>query len=134
MSDSNSYGFGGKLIVAVIVALLCGYLWACVEMGKSPLALIQKFLPAEEPEPTRTAPKPEPKKPETVAVKKAEPVKVPDPVILVKKPDPLPAAPSTKVYSAIDMSILFNDADDLLRRGKLGGSFAVARQARHKLA
>jgi len=58
MSDSNNYRFGGKIIAAVIVALLCGFLWACFEEKKSPLALIMKFLPASEPEPPKIAPPP----------------------------------------------------------------------------
>jgi len=49
MSESNSYGFGGKLIAAVIFALLCGYLWACFEEGRSPLAILKMFS-KEEPE------------------------------------------------------------------------------------
>lgn len=121
MSNSNSYGFGGKLIVSVIVALLCGYLWACVELGKSPFALLMKFFPAEETEPVKPpAPKPDPKKSEPIAsTRKTEPAKAPDPAPVPRKADPLPAPSSAKMYSAVDMSILFNDCDDLLRRGKL---------------
>src|SRR4026209_2411094 len=58
MSDSSSYGLGGKLVVAVILALLAGYIWACVEEKQSPLALLMKFLPAEEPAAPQAAPPP----------------------------------------------------------------------------
>lgn len=120
MSESSSYGFGGKLIASVVVALLCGYLWACVEMGKNPVGFIKKFLPEEEVETAKApTPKTEPRKTEPVAVKKSEPAKAPEPVAVAKKAEPLPAPSASKMYSAVDMSILFNDADDLLRRGKL---------------
>ena len=120
MSESNSYGFGGKLIAAIIVALLCGYLWACVEEKKSPLALLMKFLPAEEAEAPKAAPPPKEiaKAPPTPVIKK-EPVK-PAEAPVIKPPTPAPApVTGPKLYSAVDMSILFKDTDDLLRRGKL---------------
>ncbi|MBV8879223.1 MAG: hypothetical protein JO332_04615 [Planctomycetaceae bacterium] len=118
MSDNASYGFGGKLIGAIILALLGGYLWACVESQRSPLAILSFFTGKEEPEPARPAP-PAPKpaaKVEPVAAKKPDPVKPVEPVV-AKKPDPLPS-PGTRLYSPADMSILFNETDDLLRRGK----------------
>lgn len=119
MSDDNSYGFGGKLIMAVFVALLCGYLWACVEGGHSPLAILKIFTGKESPEVVKApAPRKEAPKPEPAPVKKADPVKPPAPVP-VKNTEPAPAPAGPKVYSAIDMSILFNETDDLLRRGKL---------------
>jgi hypothetical protein len=120
MSDSNSYGFGGKLVVAIIVALLLGYVWACVEEKKSPLELVMRFFPASEPEPSKPAPPPKEiaKAPAPAPVKKdpVKPVEAP----VVKPPAPAPApAPGPKMYSAVDMSILFRETDDLLRRGKL---------------
>lgn len=120
MSDSGSYGFGGKLVGAVILALLCGYLWACVEEKRNPLGLLLKFLPAEEPEAPKPAPQPkEIAKSAPPTTPKKDPVKpVETPVI--KPPAPLPApVTGPKMYSAVDMSILFNETDDLLRRGKL---------------
>src|SRR5215831_13728470 len=111
MSDSSSYGFGGKLVVAVILALLCGYLWACFEEGKNPLALIKAFLPAEAPEPAKAAPPPKDiAKSAPPPVAKKEPVKaVEAPIVKPAAPTPAPAAP--KLYSAVDMSILFNETD-----------------------
>jgi hypothetical protein len=119
MSDATSYGFRGKAIVVILGALLCGYVWACVEEGKSPLAFFKKFLPAEEPEPQKAAPPPkEIAKAPPPPVAKKEPVKpVEAPIVKPLAPAPAPAAP--KMYSAVDMSILFNETDDLLRRGKL---------------
>lgn len=119
MSDDNSYGFGGKLIGAIVLALLGGYGWACFETGRSPLAILSLFGGKEDPEPaTKTSPTPKPvPKTEPVAVRKPDPVKPVEPVV-VKKPDPVPAPIGPKPYSAVDMSILFNETDDLLRRGK----------------
>jgi len=120
MSDSNSYGLGAKLVVAVILALLCGYLWACFEEKQSPLALLMKFLPAEEP----AAPK-APSPPKEIAKSTPPPTPKKDPVKPVEAPIVKPAPPTPapvagpKMYSAVDMSILFNETDDLLRRGKL---------------
>ena len=119
MSESNSYGFGGKLVAAVVLALLGGYVWACIEMGRSPLAIL-KFLSSEEETPTAKAPatKKEIPKVEAAPVKKVETVKAPGPVLVTKVEAAVPP-PGPKVYSAIEMGILFSDADDLLRRGKL---------------
>src|SRR5207249_2497327 len=119
MSDSTSYGFGGKLIAAVVLALLCGYVWACVEEGRSPLAILSIFAGKEEPAPAKApvAKKEPPAKVEAPPVKKPEITKAPEPP---PKKVEIAAAPSgPKMYTAIDMSILFNDTDDLLRRGKL---------------
>jgi hypothetical protein len=120
MSDSNSYGFGGKLIVAVVLALLAGYVWACVEEHRNPLAILKMFSGKEEPEVAKApAPKKQPpKEVEPAPVKKPEVVKPAEPVA-VKKPEPVAPPPGPKTYSAVDMSILFNETDDLLRRGKL---------------
>ena len=120
MSESNSYGFGGKLVAAVIVALLCGYLWACVEEKKNPLALLMRFLPAEEPEAPKAAPPPkEIAKSTPPPAPKKDPVKPAEaPIVKPAAPTPAPTA-GPKIYSAVDMSILFNETDDLLRRGKL---------------
>jgi len=119
MSESNSYGFGGKLVVAILFALLLGYLWACFEVGRSPLAILKFFESKEEPAVAKAPEKPkEISKSPAPVVKKPE-VKPADPAPVVKKPEPAPAPSGPKMYSATDMSILFNDADDLLRRGKL---------------
>jgi hypothetical protein len=117
MSDSGSYGFGGKLIGAVILALLGGYIWACVETGRSPLAVLHLFDSKEDPEPAKTPPPPKKEsKPEPIAAKKPEPPKPVEPVV-AKKPEPAPLA-GPRLYSPADMSILFNETDDLIRRGK----------------
>jgi outer membrane biosynthesis protein TonB len=127
MSDDNSYGFGGKLIAAIILALLGGYGWACFDTGRSPLAILSLFGGKEEPEPVKAAPSPKPvPKPEPVAVKKTEPPK-PVEAPVVKKTEPAPAPIGPRPYSAVDMSILFNETDDLLRRGKFF-------EARNKIA
>jgi hypothetical protein len=119
MSESNSYGFGGKLIAAVVLALLAGYIWACVEEGRSPLAILKIFTGNEEaPVAKAPAPKKELPKVEPAPVKKIEVVKPVDPPP-VKKVEIVAAPSGPKTYSAIDMSILFNKTDDLLRRGKL---------------
>ncbi|MBI3857876.1 MAG: hypothetical protein HY293_19515 [Planctomycetes bacterium] len=119
MSDSNSYGFGGKLIAAVVLALLCGYLWACFEEGKNPLAILRIFSGPEEPEAKKAPPpaKEIAKAPPAPAPKVEAPKVAPAPKVEAPKIAPAPAGP--KMYSAIDMSILFNETDDLLRRGKL---------------
>lgn len=118
MSDSSSYGFGGKLIAAVVFALLCGYLWACVEEGRSPLAILRIFESKEEPAPPKAAPPPKEiaKAPPAPVARIEAPKIAPAPAVKVT-PEPAPVGP--KMYSAIDMSILFRDTDDLLRRGKL---------------
>ncbi len=119
MSDSNSYGFGGKLFAAIVLALIGGYIWACVEAHRSPLAILSFFSSKEEPEPAKGSapPKKEPPKTEPVAVKKPEVVKAPEPP--PKKAEPVVAPSGPKLYSAIEMSLLFSETDDLLRRGKL---------------
>lgn len=118
MSDDNSYGFGGKLIGAIILALLGGYIWACVEEGRSPLAILSMFTSKEETAPVKAAPVPRKEtKPEPPPLKKADPVKPAEPVS-AKKPDPPPSTLGPRMYSAIDMTILFNETDDLMRRGK----------------
>jgi hypothetical protein len=120
MSDSNSYGFGGKLVVAILLALVIGYLWACFEVGRSPLAILKFFESKEEPAVAAKTPE----KPKDISKTAPAPVKKPeakpaDPAPVVKKPEVAPAPAGPKMYSAVDMSILFNEADDLLRRGKL---------------
>jgi hypothetical protein len=127
MSDDNSYGFGGKLIGAIFLALVGGYIWACVEEGKSPLAILSIFSSKEDPSPAKpsTVVKKE-VKPELPVTKKVETPKPVEP-ISAKKVDPLPAPSGPKPYSAIDMTIVFNETDDLLRRGKFF-------EARNKIA
>src|SRR5436190_12219936 len=118
MSESNSYGFGGKLVAAVVLALLCGYVWACVEEGRSPLAILKMFSKEEAEAPAPVAKK-DPPKVDASPVRKTEAPKPPVPIAEVKKPEIAPAPPGPKMYSAVDMSILFNETDELLRRGKL---------------
>jgi len=119
MSESNSYGFGGKLVAAIVLALLGGYVWACIEKGQSPLAILKIFSSTEEPAVTKAAaPKKEAPKVDPVPVKKPDPPKTVEPVS-AKKPDPIVAPTGPKLYSATEMGILFSDTDDLLRRGKL---------------
>ena len=104
MSESSSYGFGGKLIAAVVFALLCGYLWACVEEGRSPLAILKVFSGKEEPEIAKAPPPVAPvKKSEAPPVKKTEapkPVEVKD----TKKTEFVPPPSGPKMYSAVTLS------------------------------
>src|SRR6185503_14975832 len=74
----------------------------------------------EEPEPA-PAPvaKKETPKAEAPVAKKSEPVRPSVPIAEPKKSEPAPAIAGPKMYSAVDMSILFNETDELLRRGKL---------------
>jgi len=115
--DSGSYGFGGKLFAAIVLALLGGYIWACVETGRSPLAILSLFGSKEEPETSRPAPLPKKEvKVEPVVVKKTESIKPPEPPV-AKKVEPPPSA-GPRLYSATDMELLFRETDDFLRRGK----------------
>jgi hypothetical protein len=117
MSDSNSYGFGGKLFAAIVLALLGGYIWACVETGRSPLAILSLFGSKEEPDRVKPAPPSKPEvKPEPIA-RKPEPAPKPVEPVVTKKVEPPPSV-GPRLYSAIEMSVLFNETDDLLRRGK----------------
>src|SRR6185503_4427154 len=109
MSESNSYGFVGKLIAAVIFALLCGYVWACVEEGRSPLAILKMFSKEEPAAAPPAVAKKETPKSETPAVRKTDPPKAVVPIAETKKTDVTPAVAGPKLYSAIDMSILFNE-------------------------
>src|SRR6185295_10804181 len=98
---------------------LGGYIWACIEKGQSPLAILKMFSSGEESAPVKPpTPKKELPKPEPITAKKPEPAKLPEPVV-AKKPEPVVAPAGPKTYTSIEMGILFNDADDLLRRGKL---------------
>jgi hypothetical protein len=119
MSDSNSYGFGGKLIAAIVFALLCGYVWACVEEGRSPLAILKMFSKEEPEAAEHPVAKKESPKTEAPVVRKTEAPKTSAPIVEVKKTVLAPAPAGPKMYSAIDMTILFNETDELLRRGKL---------------
>src|SRR5260221_1156966 len=125
--DCGSYGFGGKLFAVIVLALLGGYVWACIETGRSPLAVLSLFGSKEEPESAKTAPPPKPavKPAEPVAAKKVDPVKPVEPPV-AKRVDPPPSV-GPRLYSATDMEILFRETDDLLRRGKFF-------EARNKIA
>ncbi len=110
-------GLGGKIFLALLLAAVAGYLWACVEKGRSPLALLELFSGPKQPPPpppvtakkeTRTETIPAPPKPEPPKAPKAEPAKPP------------PAAPEpAKAYSAAEMNTLFVSLDELLRRGEI---------------
>jgi hypothetical protein len=109
-------GLGGKVFLALLLAGVVGYLWACVEKGCSPLALLQLFSGKPEPAPpppvVRKDPKPEPPpaapKPEPVKPRPPEPAKTETP-----KPEP------AKSYSSAEMNGLFADLDLDLRRGEI---------------
>ncbi|HLY76250.1 MAG TPA: hypothetical protein VKU80_19285 [Planctomycetota bacterium] len=116
--DSGSYGFGGKLFAAIVLALLGGYVWACVETGRSPLAILSLFGSKEEPEPVRPAPQPKKEvRAEPVAVAKKPEIVRPSEPPVTKKVEPPPST-GPRLYSATDMELLFRETDDLLRRGK----------------
>ena len=98
-----------------ILALLIGYLWACFEVGRSPLAILKIFDSKEEPVVAKTPEKPKDiSKTAPAPAKKPEVTKPAEPAP-VKKPEVAPAPSGPKMYSAVDMSILFNETDDLLR-------------------
>jgi outer membrane biosynthesis protein TonB len=106
----------GKLIGAGLLALVVGYLWACVEARRSPLTLLSLFG-SKEPEAPAPAPaaRKEPARPEPAPARK-EPAK-PEPVA-PKPPEPVAPPPAPKVYSAVEMNSLFGALDDYLRRGR----------------
>jgi hypothetical protein len=113
----SSGGWGGKLFLAVLLALVAGYLWACFEKGRNPLDVLALFS-SKEPEKTpEPAPKKEPPKPADPAPKKDPAPRPADPAPVVR-PDPVAAPPAAKTYSSIEMSVLYGTLDDLLRKGR----------------
>ena len=117
MSYRSEYKLGGKLFLAILIALVVGYVWACVENKRNPMDLL-KIFSSKEPEPAPApapAPKKDPPKGEPVPLVRKDPPKI-EPAPAVKVEPALPAAPG--LYSSIEMSALFGTVDDLLRRGK----------------
>ncbi len=55
MSSRASSGLGGKLFLAVLLALAGGYLWACFDAGRNPLDILKLFS-SKEPEPAPPPP------------------------------------------------------------------------------
>jgi hypothetical protein len=119
MSYPNSeYNVGGKLFVAVLAALLIGYLWACFEDNRNPLDILKlagigtaEPAPAPAPRPPAPAPAPAPRPPVAAPA--------PDPVAVKPAPRPTPAAPSTKTLSAVEVTSLFGSLDEFLRKGRI---------------
>jgi hypothetical protein len=117
MSYGRDYNLGGKIFLAVLLALVVGYLWACFETGRSPLALL-KIFSSKEPEaapapaPPKKAP---PRAPEPVRPKEPPP---PPPPPIAKPIEPAPAPPAPKIYSAVEMNSLFLTLDQLIKKGR----------------
>ncbi len=109
-------GLGGKIFLALLLAGVAGYLWACVEKGVSPLAILKVFSGKEEPAPPPAVAKKEPKTEPPPATPRPEP---PKPV----KPEPpkpvLPRPEPAKAYSSAAMTSLFADLDRFLRFGEI---------------
>jgi hypothetical protein len=126
MSYRSEYRLGGKLFFAVLLALVLGYVWACVENHRNPLDLLKLFA-SKEPEPAPKPPAPPPRKeperrPEPAPVKKETKV---EPAPVVKVEPVVPANPS--LYSSIEMSALFGTVDDLIRKGRFYGALEALR-------
>jgi outer membrane biosynthesis protein TonB len=118
MAYRSEYKLGGRLFFAILLALVVGYVWACVENKRNPLDVFKLFASKE--------PEPEPAKPKPVA--KTEPARVepaptpkPKPKVEVAPtptPEPPPSPTPAGMYSSIEMSALFGTVDDFLRKGK----------------
>jgi hypothetical protein len=117
MSYGRDYHLGAKIFLAVLLALFVGYLWACFETGRSPLALLRLFSGKEPEVATPPAPpkKAPPKAPEPVRPKDPTP---PPPAPVAKPVEPAPVPPAPKVYSAVEMNSLFLHLDQLIRKGR----------------
>jgi hypothetical protein len=126
MAYRGEYKLGGKLFFAILLALVAGYIWACVENHRNPLDLLKIFAGKEPeappPKPAPPAPKPE-TKPAPAPVVKKEPKVEPAPVVKI---EPTPT-PNLGVYSAIEMSALFGTVDDLIRKGRFYGALEELR-------
>jgi hypothetical protein len=108
------FHFGGKLFLAILLALALGYLWACVEAGRSPLDIVNLF---KESPPAAPVAKKELPTTKPVAPKKVEPPKS-APIAVKKAPPAALPIPGPRMYSAIEMGGLFKDLDEHLRRGR----------------
>src|SRR5687768_17619378 len=105
MSSSSDYGFKGKLFLAILLALVAGYLWACFEQGRNPLAIVGLFSREEPASVPAAAPKKEPARPEPAPAKTPEPAK-PEPVAAAPKSAPAPAGPAPRLASAVEVNLL----------------------------
>jgi hypothetical protein len=117
MGYRREYSLAPRLVLAVIVALAAGYVWACVENHRNPLDLLKLFSspePAPEPKPAPQPPKKEVEKPAPPPVVKKDPKVEPAPIA---KADPH-TAPAPALYSSIEMSALFGTVEDMIRRGR----------------
>src|SRR5262245_30684277 len=106
----RSFGFGGKLVFMLFLALVAGFLWAMADSGRS-FADVAKILSPSAPAPAAPAP---------VAPTAGPKVKV-DPT-----EKPVPAAPAAPVaplrpaaYSMEKMDSLFEELATHLRRGRI---------------
>jgi hypothetical protein len=115
MSSRSGSGFGGKIFLALLLAGVVGYLWACVEKGVSPLAILKMFSGKEEPAPPPVVAKKEPKTEPAPTPPKPEPPKPTKP----EPPKPEPKPEPAKTYSSVEMNALFVSLDDFLRRGEI---------------
>ncbi len=118
--QTADYNVGGKLFLAVLAALLLGYLWACFENNRNPLEVAKLFSSSEPPPPPSPA-KPKPSPPPPTPVKPAAAPPAADPV---PKPDPAPrvTAPergALKTMSPAEAAAIFSSIDENLRRGRI---------------
>jgi hypothetical protein len=114
--SARSSGFGGKLFLALLLALACGYLWACFDAGRNPLDILKLFSSRDPAPPPPPPPAPAAKDPAPPVEPAPAPVKEPVKEPVAAKLPPPPAAP--KFFSAAEMASLFASLDDLLRRGR----------------
>ena len=50
MSRAPAPNFGGKLVLAIFLAAVVGFAWACWDTSTNPLTLISRFTASPEPD------------------------------------------------------------------------------------
>ena len=116
MSHGPAPNFGGKLVLAIFLAIVAGFIWACIDTGDGFQKLLGLFGAGKAPADTsprvvkKPTPKPEPPKPKPV------PKAIPKPP--TPKPPATPAPAPRRTYSAIEMSSLFGTLDNYIKRGQ----------------
>ena len=124
-TDSGGIHFGAKLFMALLISLVLGLAWACVETGRSPMSLLGSTRNSVEP--------PTPADPSKAAAnshsnKSGLPSERPGPTGR-RTPDSPPGTPAAPVpvsppkpvlrlYSAQHMDSLFDSLDDMMAHGK----------------
>ncbi|MFN3484111.1 MAG: hypothetical protein ACK44W_01290, partial [Planctomycetota bacterium] len=111
----------GRLLLAVLLGLAAGYLWACFEKGRNPLDIARFFRPSEAPAaPVPPAPPRPAAAPPATAPRETAPPKVAESAPAARRPEPAPAPqpPSLRTYSPAELDSLFSALDDLIARGR----------------